>query len=75
MKERIRKLFSLKFGSNCIQKLKKTPERNHPFLAKVARADVQVVPRVLQLIPRDSTETSTTSQLGNSDSNISLTYF
>lgn len=39
----------------------------------VARADVQVVPHVLQLIPRDSTETRTTSQLGNSDSNISFT--
>lgn len=45
MKEQNRKSFSLKFGSTWVQKIiKKTPERNSPRCAIVARADVQVVP-------------------------------
>lgn len=74
MKEQNRKSFSLKFGSTWVQKIiKKTPERNSPRCAIVARADVQVVSHVLQLIPRESRETSTTSHLRNSDSNVSFT--
>lgn len=74
MKEQNRKLFSLKFGSTWVQKIiKKTPERNSTHCAVVAKAGVQVVPHVLQLIPWESTETSTTFHLRNSDSNVSFT--